>query len=228
MGTMHLEFATPIYVTTWGRAKEFKAELREAVLSETAAQQEQKALIRGQEVPLLKTTLESPQTGLSPVTWGRRTKKETGDDLHQRHEQLRPFFLWCLEEYSGFLLALLDGQNLSVWPSIENCWASVYAEGDYHQQHNHPNCAFSGVYCVEQPDVEIPEGTINFLDPRPQVNYYLPEVQIFAGDTRMLSLQPGDLVIFPAWLRHFVNPFRGSGERITISINFDFRDLPVK
>ena len=31
--------------------------------------------------------------------------------------------------------------------------------------------------------------------------------------------QPGLLVIFPCWLYHYVNPFRGKGERISIAFN---------
>ena len=36
-----------------------------------------------------------------------------------------------------------------------------------------------------------------------------------------IQLQRGNLLLFPAWLRHGVRPYSGEGERITIAINID-------
>jgi hypothetical protein len=33
--------------------------------------------------------------------------------------------------------------------------------------------------------------------------------------------QPGMLVAFPAWIEHWVHPFHGGGERISIAVNID-------
>ena len=35
------------------------------------------------------------------------------------------------------------------------------------------------------------------------------------------QLQRGNLILFPAWLRHGVRPYTGNGERITIAMNID-------
>ena len=31
--------------------------------------------------------------------------------------------------------------------------------------------------------------------------------------------KPGQVLLFPSWLHHYVNPFRGKGERISIAFN---------
>ena len=36
-----------------------------------------------------------------------------------------------------------------------------------------------------------------------------------------LNLREGNLVVFPAWLRHGVRPYRGTGERISVAMNID-------
>jgi predicted 2-oxoglutarate/Fe(II)-dependent dioxygenase YbiX len=38
-----------------------------------------------------------------------------------------------------------------------------------------------------------------------------------------LRLAAGDLVIFPSWLLHHVQPFEGEGHRITVAFNARFR-----
>ncbi|MCZ6839887.1 MAG: putative 2OG-Fe(II) oxygenase [Alphaproteobacteria bacterium] len=34
-------------------------------------------------------------------------------------------------------------------------------------------------------------------------------------------------LIFPAWLKHYVNPYHGDGERISIAFNIVVLDLPI-
>jgi len=35
---------------------------------------------------------------------------------------------------------------------------------------------------------------------------------------------PGLMVFFPSWLKHIVHPYRGTGERISISYNVTIRE----
>ncbi len=36
-----------------------------------------------------------------------------------------------------------------------------------------------------------------------------------------IELQRGNLILFPAWLRHAVRPYSGKKERITVAMNID-------
>ena len=38
-----------------------------------------------------------------------------------------------------------------------------------------------------------------------------------------IQLQRGNLIVFPAWLRHGVRPFKGNQESISIAMNVDAR-----
>ncbi|MDB9323318.1 putative 2OG-Fe(II) oxygenase [Nodularia spumigena CS-591/04] len=223
-----LEFATPIYISKYEKSEQFQDLLRNMAIGEADLAGQKGNIVRGQELlnknPYLQ--LNSLETKPDPLSIGRSVKSETFDDFHLKSELVRPFFIWCLDSFRYFVenISGTQFQNYIV-PTIQNCWASIYRAGDYHQYHSHPMSAFAGAYCVEAPSAEAPQGAIDFIDPRPNMNYYLPHMPLFANDTKSVILKPGELVIFPAWLKHFVNPFKTEGVRITISINFDFVDL---
>ena len=44
---------------------------------------------------------------------------------------------------------------------------------------------------------------------------------------RSIQPKPGQVAIFPGWLCHYVNPFRGLGERISIAFNANARITPL-
>lgn len=100
-------------------------------------------------------------------------------------------------------------------------WANVVRDGQYNTVHNHPGALWSGVYYVRtgQPDPLRPKcGDLEFIDPRAGANALSP-----AGSSldRNLRLHPADgfMVLFPGWLQHFVHPYFGPGERITVAFN---------
>lgn len=95
------------------------------------------------------------------------------------------------------------------------CWANLLRDGGYNTVHNHAAAVWSGCYyvCIGEPDPGPPHnGWIEFQDPRgANIHSHKEKVQP----------QPGLLLIFPGWLNHYVNPFRGRGERISIAFNLD-------
>jgi len=99
------------------------------------------------------------------------------------------------------------------------CWANVLRDGGYNTIHNHPGAVWSGSYYVSV-GVPTPEprfnGWIEFQDPRP-ANIH--------GQKERICPEPGLLILFPSWLNHYVNPFRGDGERISIAFNVTTRVL---
>jgi uncharacterized protein (TIGR02466 family) len=95
------------------------------------------------------------------------------------------------------------------------CWANVLGEGGYNKIHNHPGAVWSGCYYVSVgTPAAAPEtnGWIEFQDPRPG-NLH--------GRNERVKPEAGLMLLFPAWLNHFVNPFHGAGERISIAFNLD-------
>lgn len=100
-------------------------------------------------------------------------------------------------------------------------WANINRRGDYNVVHTHPNCMWSGVYYVQrgEPDKAIPySGLLEILDPREAANYI--QIRNTVLDAReFVENVPGRMLLWPSWLKHWVHPFAGEGERISIAYN---------
>ncbi len=100
-------------------------------------------------------------------------------------------------------------------------WANINRQGDYNVVHTHPNCMWSGVYYVQpgKPDKTIPySGLLEILDPREAANYIQIRNTVLDG-REFVENVPGRMLLWPSWLKHWVHPFAGEGERISIAYN---------
>ena len=102
-------------------------------------------------------------------------------------------------------------------------WLNVNRPGDFNTLHSHPGCFLSATYYVKVPP-DMKGGEIYFRDPRgPAVAMYeTPAIELpWIGSGIGIPFAPatGKLLLFPSWLEHRVEPFDGSGERISIAFN---------
>jgi uncharacterized protein (TIGR02466 family) len=141
-------------------------------------------------------------------------------------QQLKAF---CWQQLLA-LVAMLNGYDLPMINRLSiynDCWFHVTRRGGFFGLHNHPNASWSGVYCVDpgKHDPGKPDsGLLTFVNPMitsamhmdaANANLKLP----FSPQIARISLEAGQLVMFPSWLLHDVKPFEGEGERITIAFN---------
>lgn len=107
-------------------------------------------------------------------------------------------------------------------PQIEVVgWANVCRDGDYHRSHMHPGHDWSGIYYVDPGDRSNrhpDSGVVEFHDPRAAVGILDTPGKPFWGTVHFLP-EAGMLLLFPSWLVHTVNPYRGARERISVSFN---------
>ena len=106
-------------------------------------------------------------------------------------------------------------------------WANINRLGDYHDPHNHPHAYLSGTYYVAVPEsraalknrADVRPGCITFYDPRGAVNMTAirGDMQIEAEYT--VRPEPGLIMMWPAFLQHFVHPNLSDEERVSISYN---------
>jgi uncharacterized protein (TIGR02466 family) len=107
-------------------------------------------------------------------------------------------------------------------------WANVNRLGDYHDPHNHPHCYLSGTYYVQVPTDRAPlrtrsdvrPGCITFYDPRgPAVNMGAIRGDPYIEPEHTVEPRPGQILLWPAFLMHFVHPNLSETPRISISFN---------
>ena len=115
-----------------------------------------------------------------------------------------------------------DGQKKQDRFRLEG-WINVNQGGNANVLHCHPGCFLSATYYVRVPP-DMRGGEIVFRDPRgPAVAMYeTPDIDLpWVGSGVGIPFVPatGLLLMFPAWLEHRVEPFQGTGERISVAFN---------
>ena len=128
------------------------------------------------------------------------------------------------------VIGQLNGYDVPTLLRLEiynDCWFHISRRGGFFGLHNHPNASWSGVYCVEPGlhDAGKKEsGMLSFINPMITSAMHMDagilKMQLPYGyQVASVSLEAGQLVIFPSWVLHDVKPFEGQGERITIAFN---------
>ena len=126
-----------------------------------------------------------------------------------------------IREAAGQMMALLAHPRRCELEQELVAWANVCRAGHYNEPHNHPNNHWSGVYFVEAGSAapEWPRsGVLELQDPRGCVDMARTPGDPF-GRTIAIPAETGRMVVFPSWLYHWVNPYQGAGERISIAFN---------
>jgi len=145
-------------------------------------------------------------------------------------QQLKEF---CWQQMMGMIGELngYDRATLGRMLISSDSWFHITRRGGFFALHNHPNAAWSGVYCVDpgQHDPDKREsGLLSFVNPAIMSAMHIDAANAhlrgaFAYSMQQLRLEAGQLVLFPSWVLHDVKPFEGAGERITVAFNCWFQ-----
>jgi hypothetical protein len=145
---------------------------------------------------------------------GYQTSKRTNLFALDRPEIRRLRDRYILPAAHHYLQQVFGAQARELNPHVVG-WANLLASGDWQSPHMHPTEAnlASAVYYIHLPELDPPEGCIEFINPHP--------VSVHHGflTTRRIVPEPGLLLIFPPFYLHYVHPFRGAGERAIIAFD---------
>ena len=145
----------------------------------------------------------------------------------------------CLKKIAEFILFSIGSISKIISPNIDmnnfnigsEGWININETGSLHFPHTHGGSTFSGVFYVKVPvtkkindnDINKP-GFLEFLDPRNDVTGFALGIQDLKDSMtfkQQMLVKPkeGTLLIFPAWLKHWVYPNTNNEERISLSFN---------
>ncbi|HEV2079909.1 MAG TPA: 2OG-Fe(II) oxygenase family protein [Allosphingosinicella sp.] len=205
-------FATPVIVDQMPGASELNRELKELILERQAAD-------KGLEV----SNVGGWHSDVHMLRWGGAAAMRLIERIIAAVDH------FTVDVRSG-------GKPRYRW--FPEMWANVSPPGALNQLHAHPGSFWSAVYYVDDgyggsSDREL-GGELVLLDPR------MPMVQMNTPDLRFRRpgqppeqaeqyLRPasGRIVIFPAWLGHYVRPYGGQGTRISVAANLSAVPLSV-
>ena len=114
-------------------------------------------------------------------------------------------------------LGLLTNRKLV----INSMWVNINGYKDFNRPHAHPESILSGVFYIQTPSNC---GDIRFITNEIAEAYWSPKnFKDFTIHTAMnwfVEAKSNELLIFPSWLQHMVNPNQNKIEkRISISFN---------
>jgi hypothetical protein len=110
-------------------------------------------------------------------------------------------------------------------------WFHITRPGGQFGLHNHPMASWSGVYCVDAGDSDpgdLNSGALTFVNPMAIAHMFNDPANVhvrrpYSSGNLVYAFRPGRLVLFPSWVFHHVQPYRGTRERITVAFNCWFK-----
>lgn len=104
---------------------------------------------------------------------------------------------------------------------LDNMWINVNKYKDFNISHAHPNCSISGVFYIKCPKES---GNIVFENSNANIMSYVwePDTDKYTPNTSSkfnITSQENLLLLFPAYLNHYVRPNMNKEKRISLSFN---------
>lgn len=130
------------------------------------------------------------------------------------------YFYECIKPNLLDMHQQLQGNPLTQLIMTE-AWLNQYKRGDSQEVHTHiggDDCTFSCAYFAQYAKND---ARFIFYDPD-QTKHLGNYSKHYKGvlNTWFPDVQEGDIIIFPSWLHHQVEPHRSDTTRITVSANF--------
>jgi uncharacterized protein (TIGR02466 family) len=165
---------------------------------------------------------EGGRCARSRVTRSNREGWHSEDDFFGRTEPgcaaLRAHILEAVQEATRLLSPHFD---FAANRALCQGWINVNPPGAFNAPHDHSGFALSGVYYASVPP-EGRSGAIEFLDPRVNANAYTIEGAACFNRKFIINPKPGNLLVFPSYLMHWVQPNAESTDRITVAFNIRY------
>lgn len=138
------------------------------------------------------------------------------DDLCERDDewskQLRDYIVTSV----NIFISGVGGTPISPDRFKVKCWAMVIRDHDYSSTHTHPNSDISGCFYLKVPkNLPKTEGNLVFIDPRGGAR----GSKLFGSGALYFAPVEGNMIVFPSWLEHYVQPHETGEDRISIAWN---------
>ena len=105
-------------------------------------------------------------------------------------------------------------------------WVNINPTHAMNAPHDHAGAFWSGTYYALVPLPDDPDdkvsGAIEFIDPRGSLGSSVQIETPFTKPKFSVRPGPGTLLLWPAYLKHWVHPNQASSDRMTVSFNAGF------
>ena len=190
-----LAFPTPIMVKQLPSTEAVNAGLRRVILKHAE-----------QDASVQKSNVDGWQSSTDMFNW--------------TEQELVPLREWVVQAITVMTRFTAKIDSVAGQLAIQ-AWANVSRPGAYNKPHIHAGSMWSGVYYVDAgtyPEEHPDSGTIEFMDSRWGASI-IPFPGMPFRDRYTVRPASGMMLIFPSWMYHYVNAYRGEGVRISVAFN---------
>ncbi len=126
----------------------------------------------------------------------------------------------AVEKVEARGLSALDGPDWLDRVHVREMWLSRVVPGNMVLPHAHADALWSGVYYVDPGgDPDEVGGRFHVLSPAPGAARTGSAAVSWADATIAYDPLPGLLLVFPGYLQHFVDVYRGARPRLAVAFN---------
>ena len=122
----------------------------------------------------------------------------------------------------GYVRHAFHTMSYSCRFDISTSWLTINKKGEHVQLHDHKNSFWSAVYYYGHYGDKNNGGELDIINPLPDLSSYRPNMKNankFTTPCAKIIPERKDLIIFPSYLQHSVNPVRGDMPRKSLAFN---------
>ena len=149
---------------------------------------------------------------------GMRGNEGTNSQTVNSHifdTKLHNLKVFCEQHIKNYAKEIIDPEgNFDLY--ITQSWINLNKPGQSHTKHFHDNSIISGIYYI----ATVEDDKVQFHDPNAKLNCSVSGLSVFYSSAAAISVNTHDLLIFPSWLEHSVEPnSKATTDRISLSFN---------
>ena len=143
----------------------------------------------------------------------------SSDNSNIFNDKLKNIRQFCEQQLEIYVEQIINPkQELDFY--ITQSWLNVTKPGGFHHEHSHQNSIISGVFYLKTEETD----KISFIDPNGKlkdlINFDKKEFNLWNSTDWSFESVTNELILFPSWLVHFVQPNRfATKDRISLSFN---------
>jgi len=137
---------------------------------------------------------------------------------YQSHAFLRDSFKTEFNEVYSFIMDCVNavGEDTQSVYDLSNAWVNINRKNNYNTNHVHSQSSISGCMYIK---TNLNSGNIVFDNPTPSKHYDINDnVDGFFG-FHWRTPVAGEVLIFPSYLSHYVEPNNSEDVRVSIAFN---------
>ena len=124
-----------------------------------------------------------------------------------RYPAWQPVYQFMLDSMQDYVKNVF---NLEYPVKVRNSWSVTYNEGGFQEAHAHPNNDISCMLVVQASEA----GEFVIVNPNSASSFTL-----FHPWAQNVTLNDGDLLIWPSWMTHYTKPTVGKRQKMIISMD---------